>query len=61
MINRQTFVVGGKKRRRKSETRKRHTGLYSAGAQGASNLFFFLNRLLPTTLSCQNIRCNLYS
>ncbi|WP_235496162.1 hypothetical protein [Aneurinibacillus migulanus] len=41
MINRQTFVVGGKKRRKKSETRKRHTGLSSARAQGASTLFIF--------------------
>jgi hypothetical protein len=61
LIHRQTFVVGGKKRRRKSEIRKRHTSLSSARAQGASNLFFFSKFLLPTTLSCQNIKCNLYS
>ncbi|ERI06211.1 hypothetical protein HMPREF0083_05378 [Aneurinibacillus aneurinilyticus ATCC 12856] len=34
------FVVRSK-RRRKSETRKRHIGLSSTGAQGASTLFFF--------------------
>jgi hypothetical protein len=35
---------------------KRHAGLSSAGAQGASPLFFFPNLLLPTTLPCQNIK-----
>lgn len=35
--------------------------LSSAEAQGASNLFFFPNLLLLTTLHCQNIKCNLYS
>ncbi|ERI07821.1 hypothetical protein HMPREF0083_04083 [Aneurinibacillus aneurinilyticus ATCC 12856] len=32
-------MVGGRKRRRKSETRKRHTCFSSAGAQGASISF----------------------
>ncbi|KIV59777.1 hypothetical protein TS65_02200 [Aneurinibacillus migulanus] len=41
--------------------RKRYAALSYAGAQGVSNLFFFPNRLLPTTLPCQNIKCNLYT
>ncbi|WP_235496517.1 hypothetical protein [Aneurinibacillus migulanus] len=52
MIHRQMFMVG--------VVGKRHAGLSSAGSQGASNLFFFPNRLLPTTLPCQTIKCNLY-
>ncbi|WP_268753628.1 hypothetical protein [Aneurinibacillus migulanus] len=41
MINRQIFVVRGKKKMKKSEVGKRHICLSSAGAQGASTLFFF--------------------
>jgi hypothetical protein len=46
------FVVGA--------VGKRLSGLSSAGAQGTSTLLFFPNLLLPTTLPCQNIKCNLY-
>ncbi len=42
------------------EVRKTHAGLSSVGAQGTPNLFFFPNLLLPITLPCQNIKCNLY-
>ncbi|WP_235496575.1 hypothetical protein [Aneurinibacillus migulanus] len=60
MINRQILVVKGKKRMKKSEIGKRHTGLSSAGAQGVSTLSFSPSLLLPSTLPCQNIKCNLY-
>ncbi|WP_268753612.1 hypothetical protein [Aneurinibacillus migulanus] len=40
MINRQILVVRGKKRMKKLEAGKRHAGLSSIGAQGASNFFF---------------------
>ncbi|WP_235497060.1 hypothetical protein [Aneurinibacillus migulanus] len=61
MINRQMFMVGGKKRRKDGgRERSDKDCLSSAGAQGASNLFFFPNLLFPTTLHCQNIKCNLY-
>ncbi|MGG4533559.1 hypothetical protein, partial [Aneurinibacillus migulanus] len=61
LINRQILVVRGKKEGRwAGAVGKRHIGLSSAGSQGASNFFFFPNRLLPTTLPYQNIKCNLY-
>ncbi|WP_268753635.1 hypothetical protein [Aneurinibacillus migulanus] len=43
MINRQTFVVRGKKRRKGGgrERSEKDTLAFFAGAQGASNLFFF--------------------
>ncbi|WP_268753619.1 hypothetical protein [Aneurinibacillus migulanus] len=41
MIHRQILVVRGKKRRKGGSGRKRHAGLFSAGVQGASTLFFF--------------------
>ncbi|WP_235496505.1 hypothetical protein [Aneurinibacillus migulanus] len=61
MIHRQILVVRGKKRRKGGgRVGKRHAGLSSVGSQGASTLFFFPNLLLPTTLPCQTIKCNLY-
>ncbi|MED4727580.1 hypothetical protein P9597_05380 [Aneurinibacillus migulanus] len=48
LINRQILVVRGKQRMKKSEVGKRHVCLSSAGAQGASNLFFLsLSHLQP--------------
>ncbi|WP_268753654.1 hypothetical protein [Aneurinibacillus migulanus] len=42
MIHRQILVVRGKKRRKGGgRVEKRHVCLSSAGAQGASNFFFF--------------------
>ncbi|WP_235496139.1 hypothetical protein [Aneurinibacillus migulanus] len=60
MINRQMFMGEVRKEGRARAGGKTHAGLSSVGSQGASNLFFFPNPLLPTTLPCQTIKCNLY-
>ncbi|WP_235495998.1 hypothetical protein [Aneurinibacillus migulanus] len=53
-------MVRGKKRRKGGSGRKKtHWPLFCWSA-GRIQPLLFLNRLLPTTLPCQNIKCNLY-
>ncbi|WP_235495926.1 hypothetical protein [Aneurinibacillus migulanus] len=63
MINRQILVVRGKKRRKGGgrERSEKDTFAFLLLERRAHPIFFFLNHLLPTTLPCQNIKCNLYS
>ncbi|WP_235496429.1 hypothetical protein [Aneurinibacillus migulanus] len=62
MIHRQTLVVRGKKEGRAvggsgwKETRLP----FFCWSAGSIQPLLFLNGLLPTTLSCQTIKCNLY-
>ncbi|ERI07407.1 hypothetical protein HMPREF0083_04518 [Aneurinibacillus aneurinilyticus ATCC 12856] len=50
LINRQTFVVGGKK--------KTHRPFFCRGAGRVQPLLF---SEFPPTLACQNIKCSLYN
>ncbi|WP_235496285.1 hypothetical protein [Aneurinibacillus migulanus] len=58
MIHRQIFRVGGKKRRKGG--RKKTRWPFFCQIAGRIHPLLFLNRLLPTTLPCQTIKCNLY-
>ncbi|WP_235496360.1 hypothetical protein [Aneurinibacillus migulanus] len=63
MIHRQILVVRGKKEGRavgESGRKKTHWPFFCWSA-GRIQPLLFLNRLLPTTFPCQNIKCNLYS
>ncbi|WP_235495971.1 hypothetical protein [Aneurinibacillus migulanus] len=53
MIHRQILVVGG-------SGRKKTRLPFFCWSAGRIQPLLFLNCLLPTTLPCQNIKCNLY-
>ncbi|WP_235496477.1 hypothetical protein [Aneurinibacillus migulanus] len=63
MIHRQILVVRGKKRRKGGMRERSEKDMFAflLLERRAHPTSFFLDRLLPTTLSCQNIKCNLYS
>ncbi|WP_235496533.1 hypothetical protein [Aneurinibacillus migulanus] len=61
MISRQILVVRGKKRRKGGGGRKKTRWPFFCWSAGRIQHLLFLNYLLPTTLPCQNIKCNLYT
>ncbi|WP_235496410.1 hypothetical protein [Aneurinibacillus migulanus] len=60
MIHRQILVVRGKKRRKGGSGWKKTRLPFFCWSAGRIQLLLFLNRLLPTTRPCQNIKCDLY-
>ncbi|KIV52556.1 hypothetical protein AM501_00010 [Aneurinibacillus migulanus] len=61
LINRQILVVRGKKRRKVGSGWKKTRWPFFGWSAGRIQPLLFPNRLLPTTLPCQNIKCNLYN
>jgi hypothetical protein len=49
-----------RKEGRAGAVEKKHVAFLLPERRAASILFFFPNLLLPTTLPCQDIKCNLY-